>query len=242
MIEELGIRMDAHIEESDRRMTRIEASRAESDRRTAQTEALQAENAVQIANNVKLIEDIGIRIEASRAESDRRIMRIEALQAENARRIKELTDEAGSVRGYILERNVIRSAPARLSREFSLRRIRVMHSTDVLTFNSERFVSDVEDAAEAGAIADAEENRLKETDLIARALRKTDGSTLWVAVEASGVINDRDIRRAADSAAALRTVFGEDAIGVVAGHRIRDEDRGRAEDAEVAVMMIERES
>ena len=210
----------------------------------------------QIANNAKLIEDIGIRmdahiaesdrrmtrIEASRAESDRRMTRIEALQAENARRIRELTAGAGSVRGYILERNVIRSAPARLSREFSLRRIRVMHSTDVLTFNSERFVSDVEDAAEAGAIADAEENRLKETDLIARALRKTDGTTLWIAVEASGVINERDIRRATDSAAALRTVFGEDAIGVVAGHRIRDEDRARTAEAEVAVMIIERES
>ena len=79
--------------------------------------------------------------------------------------------------------------------------------------------------------------RLKVTDLIMRARRKSDGAEVWVAAEASGTIDESDVSRAAESAVALGAVFGEDASAVVVGHRIRHEDRERAKTQGVMVLI-----
>ena len=54
----------------------------------------------------------------------------------------------------------------------------------------------------------------------------------------SGIIERNDIDRAVRSAAALRAMHDENALPVVAGFRIRDEDRARAEEEGVSVFII----
>ena len=93
---------------------------------------------------------------------------------------------------------------------------------------SERFTYRLEAAVQVGVITDDEQGRLSETDMIARGLRNIDDTGVWIAAEASGVINDDDIERARESAAALAKIYEQDAIPVVYGHRIDEQQRENA--------------
>ena len=120
--------------------------------------------------------------------------------------------------------------------------MRVSH--DQFTSNGP-LVSDFETAADDGKIDDDQEERLKFTDLIIRARPKPDSPLgfdtdryVWFPVEVSGRIEDDDIDRAERSAIALRAMHGENALPVVAGYRISDEDRALAESRGVTVVII----
>ena len=93
----------------------------------------------------------------------------------------------------------------------------------------ERFVEMIESASDSGIITEVEEARLTRTDMVIRSLRKSDGSRLWIAAEASGVIDQDDIERARQSASALKKVYGEDAVPVVYGYSISERQREHAE-------------
>ena len=115
-----------------------------------------------------------------------------------------------------------------------------MHSPEVYTHHAEYFWDSVEMAEESDMITEDALDRFMNTDLIMRARRRTgERQTLWVAVEASLTIRQKDITRAADSADALRAAFGEDAAGVVMGRRIHHEDRLRADEKGVTVILVE---
>jgi hypothetical protein len=90
---------------------------------------------------------------------------------------------------------------------------------------SEYFVQTLEDATDSGIITEDEEARLTRTDMVIRSLRKSDGSRLWIAAEASGVIDQDDIERARQSASALKKLYGEDAVPVVYGYSISERQR-----------------
>ena len=57
-------------------------------------------------------------------------------------------------------------------------------------------------------------------------------------MEVAARVDSRDIDRAAQAAVALRQVFGEDALAVVAGERIDPPDRDRAAQAGVALFQM----
>ena len=81
-----------------------------------------------------------------------------------------------------------------------------------------RFIQDIDNALDDGTIQDGEYGRLLDTDLIIRGRRGD--RTVYVAVEASGVINDVDINRARDSAAILRRLYDAEAVPDVYGYSI----------------------
>ena len=182
----------------------------------------------------------------------KKIVELTIMVQNNARQIAELTAtvqsiakvqaqhtaDIGMLVGDRLERRIATIVPPRLSQTIGLRRTRVMYHPNLMPGSETEFISRVEDAADAGVITDDQEDRIKQTDLIMRSRRKSDGSRVWIAVEASGTIGLRDIWRAPETAAALRAVFDEDAIAVVVGYRIRDEDRARAK-ASGAIVLIE---
>ena len=93
---------------------------------------------------------------------------------------------------------------------------------------SEYFIRTLEDATDNGIITDDEELRLFTTDMVIRSLRQSDGSHLWIAAEASGVIAQNDIERARRSALTLQKIHGEDAIPVVYGYGVSDQQRQQA--------------
>ena len=141
-----------------------------------------------------------------------------------------------------LERKARKIVRGRLIRRFGLRRMRII--LDQFATN-QPFIPFIEAAADDGKIDDEQEERLKLTDIIIRARAKPDSPLrtdanqyIWFPIEVSGIIERNDIDRAVRSAAALRAMHGENALPAVAGFRIRDEDRARAEEEGVSVFII----
>ena len=95
----------------------------------------------------------------------------------------------------------------------------------------------LEQAAEDGVISDDDETRLRVTDLVLRSQRKADRSTLWFAVESSGIINYEDITRANRSANAIAKIYEQDAVPIVYGYQIQDEQKELANQLEVTVFL-----
>ncbi len=151
--------------------------------------------------------------------------------------IAEMDDNMGKLLGDRLERRAVYKLPPTLSQRLGLRRARAVYPVAVPPSTDLSFPDMVEAAAESGIITEEQELRLKLTDLVFHARRKSDGERVWFAVEASGAIGPRDIERAAESAGALRKVFDESARAVVTGHRIRLHDHRRAEEDGVMVLI-----
>ena len=124
-----------------------------------------------------------------------------------------------------------------MSREFNVRRVYPIWSPGVIDVsgNTKEFHVRVEQALEDGIIDDDDETRLRVTDLIVRSQRKTDRSTLWFTVEASGVINSDDVTRSKQSANAVRKIYGQDAIPIVYGYGIQEDQMRLAEELGVEV-------
>ena len=145
--------------------------------------------------------------------------------------MRRLENHVNSLRGDALETKMPTKLCDMLSDELHLRRLQIFwmarHQTPPMS-RSEQFAQTLEDATDSGTITDAQEGRLIRTDLIVRSVRESDGSRLWAAVEASGVIDQDDISRARQSALALTKIYGEDAIPVVYGYRISDQQREQA--------------
>ena len=158
---------------------------------------------------------------------------------------KRVGDIDGRLRGWELERESVRKLLPRLAREYEVGRIRAVSadaSRSAVNVNyvwSVRFEEALEEARGAGRITIDEEDILGRTDIVAWGRRRADEARLWFAVQASVTIGDDDVERAAAGAGALRKVSGEDAAAVVYGRRIAAQQRVRASELGVAVMLDE---
>ena len=150
---------------------------------------------------------------------------------------KRLSDRVDSIRGTSLEQRLSTKLVPLLGREFNVRRVYPIWSPGVIDVsgNTREFLDRVEQALEDGIVDDDEEARLRVTDLVMRSQRKADRSTLWFTVEASGVINDDDITRSQQSANAIRKIYGEDAVPIVYGYGIQEDQVRLAEELGVEV-------
>lgn len=153
--------------------------------------------------------------------------------------VGSLTTTVDKLRGDGLEDRLTSLIPPLLSREFDVRRVYSMWASRTLASNERRdeFEKTLEEASDSGRITDDEETRLQVTDLIVRSQRKSDRSTLWFAVEASGVISDEDVTRAMRSVNAIKKVYAQDAIPIVYGYEISDENIALASEHEVRVYL-----
>ena len=144
---------------------------------------------------------------------------------------RRLENNVNALRGDALETKMPTRLCDLLSATLDIRRTQIFwmarHAPPPMS-RSEQFAQTLEDATDSGTITDDQEGRLIRTDLIVRSVRESDGSRLWAAVEASSVIDQDDISRARQSALALTKIYGEDAIPVVYGYRISDQQREQA--------------
>ena len=164
---------------------------------------------------------------------------IKATQSSMLTTQNRMVDQIGQLRGAELERRVARFLPSRLNPMYNLYRPAVVQRVGEQTPYSEQFFHAVEDAELASTISETQRYRIQETDMIVRAQRRDGPGVMHIAVEASATIRENDITRANDSAVALRAVFGGETAAGVAGYDIRSEDRGRADNMGVAVVILD---
>ena len=169
-----------------------------------------------------------------------RLERVEADIAELKIDVAQLKVDVAQLKGDVLEMKLHRRIRPLLSQRFNLRKAQMMQSP-VQDTSSELF-GPVEEAFDKGIITDPQETRISETDLILRAQRKDDRTVVWVAVEVSNDIGQRDIARARQSADALSVVFQRDAMAVVVGYRIHPRDQARADTTDVHTLLVEESS
>ena len=179
-------------------------------------------------------EFLGMPARLDRIESD--IVELKADVRQLKTDVHQLKNDVGSLKGSDLEMRVHRRIRPLLSQHLQLRRARIVYSA--LHEGGAEFDDSVAAAAEAGRISPEQEHRLIATDIIVHAQRRLERTPVWVAVEVAGRVDGDDIRRSRESADTLATVFGEEALPVVAGYRIDGPDRNRADAAGVRYLEV----
>ena len=120
--------------------------------------------------------------------------------------VEQQGQDIGMLKRLALESALQGRAISLLSGRFKLRRGRVMRGPVMLEVNHE-FEDAVYAATDAGIITEEQNDRILNTDLVARALDRATGNVVYVAAEASFTIEPGDMRRAHETARALRLVF-----------------------------------
>ena len=143
-------------------------------------------------------------------------------------------NRVGSMRGTFLEIRISNKIIPLVSQALGLRRAEIMQN--IVLHPHPELIEPIYDATDDGLISEAQEQRLRATDIILKARRSSDRATVWVAVEVSTRLDESDIGRARESADILSIVFQTDAFAVVAGYRLDPPDRERA-DAEGVVFL-----
>ena len=171
------------------------------------------------------------------AELKTRMKRVETDVAVLKTDVAVLKTDVAVLKGDSLEVKIHRRIRPLLSQRLGLRRAQVLQSPIQDTHRD--LFQPVEEALDAGGIDDRQETRINATDLIVRAQRKADRAPVWVAVEVSNAISQRDLERARQAAEALSAVFLQDAVAVVVGYRIQPPDQQRGAEAGVHALLVE---
>ena len=142
---------------------------------------------------------------------------------EQGKKLDSIDTRLDSFRGYALENAMASRLRQRIGRLLDLKRVRVVRQTRHIVLplrRGENFHDSLDAALNDGRILDSEYTRIEDTDLVVTALRNSDNSRVYIAVEASGTINDDDISRARQSAGILNKMYNEEAIPAVYGFSI----------------------
>ena len=171
--------------------------------------------------------------------------RVDGLSGQVGVLSRQVGDVSGRLRGWELERGAVGRLLPRLAQEYDVARIKAVSADSsrsavrVRAVWETRFVEAVEAGVDEGRITEDEADALDRTDIVARGRRRVDRAELWFAVQASATLDNNDIERAATGAVALGKLSGDRAVAVVYGRRIAGQQRVRADELGVAVMLDE---
>ena len=130
------------------------------------------------------------------------------------------------LKGNALETTLHRKIIPRLSQTLGLRQAEIKVSP--LQGIEPEFRDAIEDGVDNGTISEQQMGRVFETDFILRAVRRQTRTPLWITVEASHKVHERDITRSVATAEILARVFEETAAPMVVGFEIEPQDARRA--------------
>ena len=140
--------------------------------------------------------------------------------------VAELKTDVSYLKGNALETTLHRKIIPRLSQTLGLRQAEIKVSP--LQGIEPEFRDAIEDGVDNGTISEQQMGRVFETDFILRAVRRQTRTPLWITVEASHKVHERDITRSVDTAEILARVFEETAAPMVVGFEIDPQDARRA--------------
>ena len=150
-----------------------------------------------------------------------------------------MKSHSGFLRGIALERSLERRIMPFAGQRFRLRRAEIV--VGALQGIQLDFRDTIEDRLDSAQITAAQKDRLFFTDFILRGIRQDTRDPLWVAVEASSKVRERDIERAVETANIINRTFDEEVAPVVAGFDIDPEDLQRANEAGVVYLEVPEE-
>ena len=176
------------------------------------------------------------RIEKDIAELKADVAQLKIDVAELKVDVAQLKVDVAQLKGSDLENRLHRRIRGLASQALELRRAHIVQSP--VQEPDQDFADHVEQAFVDGRITDAQDRRIAATDFIMQARRRSTGEEVWVAVEASNRVHERDIRRARDTADALQAVLDADVLALVAGYGIDPQDARRAKSAEVLYLEV----
>ncbi len=190
-----------------------------------------AQVAETIANLAESVDTRFAQVDERFAQVDARFDRVDA-------RLDGMADDIGRLNGFMLESRLHLRVIPLVSQKLGLRRAEILLGP-VHGIHPE-LRDPLEDAVDRREISDDEELRVSVTDFVIRAIRRDTRDPIWVAIEASNGVDSRDIDRVQETANVLASVFGVEAVGMVAGYGIGDPALQRANDENVAWLEVSR--
>lgn len=227
---EVQRRTEAQLAETQRQPEeRLAATRQYVDEQFAQLAGAQRQAEAQMAQQAASHTQLTARVDQLTARVDDLTVRLEQLTAQVeqlTRSARVLQDQMGDVCGRLLEMEYCDKAHVFFGT--LLRRVRIAESNDPIW-----------DALEERLEEDEVQQVLRLDLLVRRRLRGAqDTAEVWLAVEVSTTLDERDITRAAQRAALLRKA-GFRAVPVVAGLQLASDDASEAADREGVVVLLD---
>ena len=221
---------DRHSEQ----LAALEAGQANLEDAVARLEAGQTDLKGAVA---RLEGDVG-RLQAGQSQLQGDVGRLQGDVGRLQGDVGRLQGDVGRLNGAELEREVHANIVNIASRQLGLNRVRILQSKIVA--RSPDLQDAIDDAEERSLITDAQGSHLEQTDVILTARRKSDREAVYVAVEVSGLIGERDISRALARADTLAIVKGTPVIPAVVGGSIAPPQQALADRQGVSVVITSR--
>ncbi len=155
-------------------------------------------------------------------------------------RLDRITDDIGELKGVYLEvklHNRGVSYVATLLRARNGKRVRVAEQDG----NSAAFNQALQEAEDRGILSEQEYGRLLDTDMIVQCNRRGSTQDVYVAIEATYGVTNRDVVQVKDSERALRKVFPEAEVHPVLYfvNDLPEDIRAQCEAQDVRVIQVE---
>ena len=149
--------------------------------------------------------------------------------------LQTLNSATGGLAGAEFEWESAKRLPLRLAQNLRMKDVRIIRGRGLQTGDGQRLL----DTVSRSRLPPPQRRRIGDTDIIASGESVDSGRRDYIAVEASTTVRISDITRARDTAAHMEEVFGVTTHAVVVGYAIRDEDRQRAHEEDVTVLLLE---
>lgn len=129
-------------------------------------------------------------------------------------RLDRIEVDLGEVKGIALESKLYNRGISRIATLLKVRNSRRVRAAE-LDDNSVAFNRAIEEAEEQGILSEREYDRLLDTDMIVQCSRRGSSQAVYVAVEATYGVTNRDISKVKGSESALRKVFPDAEVHTV---------------------------
>ena len=190
----------------------------------------------QLEERQQRLEEGQQRLEKGQGELGGRQQRLEESQQRLMERFQELHDSHENLRGTVLEQTAARRLLPRITQELRLRRPQIVKSLDMAM--PANLLDALDKAAEEDRITMDMAAAVSVTDLIMQGVSRDGATLIYVLAEVSGTLNQHDIARARERAAALETATGQRTLAAVAAVIIPTPQQDQASAAGVSTYLL----